>query len=472
MRDNFTQSFISKELREHQKNVLIEMQMALMPETQLVVEALNHRDRINRQIAELQKTRQEKQMMNRAHEEMMMGEYIHKKAALANMSSYNTNYYGNLFIAQVKNAIQPYSREDTTIPDDGLRGTMNAIIENYNKLSEQLKENAITIELNKRPEWQEHIEQRNLEMHDLNVQISRLVEKRDKEPAKQRAEFIKKCGDPDCRGFLSTRWKCGLCEKQTCKDCHEVIKCDENDPPHVCDPNVVETIKLLKTDTKNCPGCQTSITKIDGCDQMWCTQCKTGFSWSTGKIELKLHNPHYYEWRRQNGGLDREPGDNQQCVTPADIFNSIQNSVVIENNLKMELTEKCRQCIHNSAYNTNPQIPDFEMYRIQYLRNFIDVEEFKSTLIRLNKAYSKKHELYTVYQLLETTFTDIMRRFCMNFQDTSVLSELNTIIEYVNGCFADIAYSYGSTTKHVVGRNMSVSKVSMRRANDIETERD
>jgi len=470
LRDNFTQSFISKELREHQKNVLVETQMALMPETQLVVEALNRRDRINRQIAELQKSRQEKQMMNRAYAEMTMGEYTHKKAALASMTSWHTNYYGNLFITQVKNAIEPYSREGATIPDDGLRDTMNAILENYNKLSEQLKENAITIETSKRPEWQEHIDQRNAEMHDLNVQISRLVEKRDKGPAKQRAEFIKKCGDPECRGFLSTRWKCGLCEKQTCTDCHEVIRCGENDPPHVCDPNVVETIKLLKTDTKNCPSCQTSITKIDGCDQMWCTQCKTGFSWSTGKIEMKLHNPHYYEWRRQNGGLDREPGDNQQCVTATDIFNNILNSVAIENNLKLELIEKCRQCIHNSAYNTNPHIPDFEIYRIQYLRNYIDVGEFKSTLIRLNKAYSKKHELYTVYELLSTTFTDIMRRYCMNFQDTSVLAELNTIIEYVNGCFADIAYSYGSTTKHVVGRDMSVSKVSMRRTNDIETD--
>lgn len=471
LRDNFTQTFISKELREHQKNILVETQMALMPETQLVVEALNRRDRINAKIAELSRTRHEKQMLNRAYEQMTMGEYTQKKLAISQMTSWHTNYYGNLFMTQLKSAIEPYEREGATIPDDGLRAAMTAIIDNYSKLADKLKENAITIELNKRPEWQAHIDQRNAEMHDLNVQITRLVEKRDKGPARQRAEFIKKCGDPECRGFLSTRWKCGLCEKQTCMDCHE-IKHDDDDNPHVCDPNVVETIKLLKTDTKNCPSCQTSITKIDGCDQMWCTQCKTGFSWSTGKIEMKLHNPHYYEWRRQNGGLDREPGDNQQCVTPTDIFNNILNSVAIELNLKTELIEKCRQCIHNSAYNQNPPIPDFEIYRIQYLRNQIDVEDFKSTLIRLNKAYSKKHELYTVYELLATTFSDIMRRFCMNFQDTSVLAELNTIIDYVNGCFADIAYSYGSTTKHVVDRDMSVSKVSTRRINNIETETD
>lgn len=468
LRDNFTQSFISKELREHQKNVLVETQMALMPETQLVVEAMNRRDRINAKISALTQIRREQQMTNRAYAEMTMGEYTHKKAAIVQMNSWHTNYYGNLFITQLGTAIEPYERAGATIPDDGLRATMTAIIDNYSKLADQLKANAITIETSKRPEWQAHIDQRNAEIHDLNVRITNLVNKRDKGPAKQRAEFIKKCGDSECRGFLSTRWKCGLCEKQTCTDCHEV-KNDDDDEPHVCDPNLVETIKLLKTDTKNCPGCQEGIFKIDGCDQMWCTGCKTGFSWSTGKIEMKLHNPHYYEWRRQNGGLEREAGDNQQCVTPTDIFNNIINSV-IDADLKTELVEKCRQCIHNSAYNANPNIPDFEINRIQYLKRQIDLEEFKSTLIRSNKAYSKKHELYTVYELLSTTFTDIMRRFCMNFQNTSVLAELNTIIEYVNGCFADIAYSYGSTTKHVVAGDMSVSKVSMRRTNDIETD--
>jgi hypothetical protein len=42
LRDNFTNSFISKGLREHEKKVIIETQMSLMPETQLVVERINH----------------------------------------------------------------------------------------------------------------------------------------------------------------------------------------------------------------------------------------------------------------------------------------------------------------------------------------------------------------------------------------------------------------------------------------------
>lgn len=454
LRDNFTNSFISKGLREHEKKVIIETQMSLMPETQLVVERINHQNRINKKIKELIHIRSAKQREIKEYNTTTMGEYNNKKEAIANMSNFHTNYYGNQFITQIKNAIGAYKRDDTVIPDDGLLNSMSAILENYNKLSEQLQANSITIECNKKVEWDEHIEKNTNELNEIKSRLVRLENNRDRAHDTSRREFIKKCGDPECRGFLSTKWKCGLCEKKTCIDCHEVIN---DNITHVCDNNVVETIKLLKTDTKNCPKCQTNIFKIDGCDQMWCTQCKTGFSWSTGKIEMKLHNPHYYEWRRQNMGvIEREPGDNQQCITPNDILDNIISSN-IEDELKTELIEMCRYNIQNSVYFTNPNVPNFETYRIQYLNKGIDIEELKSNLIRVNKAYSKKQELYTVYNLLSITFTDIMNRFCMEL-NKSILNELDTIIEYVNGCFDEISYSYGSNIKISVDNHMIIYK--------------
>jgi len=79
-----------------------------------------------------------------------------------------------------------------------------------------------------------------------------------------RAKFVRACPDPDCRGFLSSQWKCGICEKWTCPTCHEV-KGTERDIEHVCDPNNVATAQLLATDTKPCPKCGEGIFKIDGC---------------------------------------------------------------------------------------------------------------------------------------------------------------------------------------------------------------
>jgi hypothetical protein len=42
---------------------------------------------------------------------------------------------------------------------------------------------------------------------------------------------------------------------------------------------------------------------------MWCIECKTAFSWSKGTVEVGMvHNPHYYQWMRQNGGMPRTDG--------------------------------------------------------------------------------------------------------------------------------------------------------------------
>ena len=125
----------------------------------------------------------------------------------------------------------------------------------------------------------------------------------------QRAEFVRACPDSECRGFLSTQWKCGICQKWACPECHE-IKGLTRDVEHTCNPDNVATARLLANDTKPCPNCRTGIFKIDGCDQMWCTQCHTAFNWRTGRIEQVVHNPHYFEWLRRNGSeVPRNPGD-------------------------------------------------------------------------------------------------------------------------------------------------------------------
>jgi len=74
-------------------------------------------------------------------------------------------------------------------------------------------------------------------------------------------KFIRKCPVADCRGFLSTKWKCGTCETNICNKCNEV-----NDITHIeCKPENVATMELINKDTKPCPKCGTMIFKISGC---------------------------------------------------------------------------------------------------------------------------------------------------------------------------------------------------------------
>lgn len=73
--------------------------------------------------------------------------------------------------------------------------------------------------------------------------------------------FTHKCPRESCTGFLSKMWKCAVCSKYTCKDCHE----PKNDG-HECDPNTIETVKHLEShEYRKCPKCTMSIYKIEGC---------------------------------------------------------------------------------------------------------------------------------------------------------------------------------------------------------------
>lgn len=99
------------------------------------------------------------------------------------------------------------------------------------------------------------IEERYQLIHRLEHDLNR------RNPQVERRLFIRKCPNMDCRGFLSSQWKCNLCNRRTCKECNECIVDDE----HKCNPDNVETAKLLAQDSKPCPTCGELIFKIDGC---------------------------------------------------------------------------------------------------------------------------------------------------------------------------------------------------------------
>ena len=132
-----------------------------------------------------------------------------------------------------------------------------------------------------------------------------------KETREKRA-FVMPCPASGCRGFLSTSYKCGICDIYCCPDCHE-IKGINREAPHTCDTNTLATVRAIKKECRNCPDCGTNIFKIEGCDQMYCTNCNTAFSWKTGQKVTNgvIHNPHYFEYlRAANGGvMPRNPGD-------------------------------------------------------------------------------------------------------------------------------------------------------------------
>jgi len=122
--------------------------------------------------------------------------------------------------------------------------------------------------------------------------------------------FVMQCQNNGCRGMLTTQYKCDLCTKFTCTKCFVCIV-DGTRDEHECKTEDVATVEELRKNTRPCPSCGARISKIDGCDQMWCIECKTAFSWSKGTVETgTVHNPHYYQWMREHGGMPPTQGNN------------------------------------------------------------------------------------------------------------------------------------------------------------------
>jgi len=102
------------------------------------------------------------------------------------------------------------------------------------------------------------------------------------------------CPAPNCLGFISHTHVCVLCSCEICPDCHEICKSSSQ---HRCDPGTVASIKAVFQEAKPCPKCSALISKTEGCDQMFCTQCNTTYSWLTNDlIKGPVHNPHYFQW--------------------------------------------------------------------------------------------------------------------------------------------------------------------------------
>jgi len=83
-------------------------------------------------------------------------------------------------------------------------------------------------------------------------------------PEEEKKKFIRRCTRDGCQGFLSTAWKCGICEYYSCSKCFK-NKTKKQDDPHECTKEDLETAELIKKDCKPCPNCGEFIMKTSGC---------------------------------------------------------------------------------------------------------------------------------------------------------------------------------------------------------------
>lgn len=213
---------------------------------------------------------------------------------------------------------------------------------------------------------------------------------------KESVKFKYPCPVDECRGFISLKGHCGICECKVCTKCNQIM-----DAEHECNPNDIASFELIKKETKPCPKCGERIQKISGCDQMWCAAEKTPgqpcgclFSWKTGQIETGKvnHNPEYYKFIKTHGLQIRNPGD-IVCggLIPFHMFNGILSKIPKMKNMHY-VNEKFKD------------IFDIEKFKI-YSKYILDIgqTQAQNVLSVLSSFHRAIGDLTYILQRLRTT---------------------------------------------------------------------
>jgi hypothetical protein len=304
------------------------------------------------------------------------------------------------------------------------------------------------------------------------------------------------CPHEGCRGFLSTQYKCELCENYTCPHCLEVIGISK-EIPHTCNPDNVASAEFIKKDSKPCPQCGIRIHKIQGCSQMWCTQCHVAFDYNTLKIDTgRVHNPEYYRYMRENnlnGTAPRNPGDLvcggiiqlyqlTRTILPIikqAIITSNPDKIALDNNTEYEIYCKYLNDIHriisHIAFYDLPRIrtnvntlENNRNLRISYILSEITKHEFADKVYRSDIKRKRERELLHIYELLNLVGTE---NFNTLYNDSRELGSkrkitideaskflesldekikvLDNLRDYTNKRFAKISVTYNLTVLNI-----------------------
>lgn len=293
------------------------------------------------------------------------------------------------------------------------------------------------------PAYYEHqrIRRLFLPIHTLLHSYGREIETTETAVKKVARTFLKGCPVADCRGFLSTQWKCGLCETKVCKDCHEPTTED-----HLCDPDKVKSVELIEKETRPCPKCASLIYKVSGCDQMFCTECQTPFSWKTGQIETgHIHNPHYFEWARKNGTTIPRAGAGI-LVCGMD-NNAIREALFARTHWRIPDSDEKKQ---NDALRSRYQLIEHMRHRVierrrmiddiftedskralrvQYLVKEITQEDWKKILQEKEHTLHRERSRYQLLEMYVNACYDIMNTFLAS-TSLDVLTQLNALLVF------------------------------------------
>lgn len=416
--ENTTKDFVNNKWREARKEVLVGIEISKLPATQESAQQYNIRlQRIEDTKTEVANSIDLAKTVLEIPEDKSLNEYLE----------------------YVKTKIVSYrkKRDNREYSRDKRKEYREKVI----KYTEKRKELVKIIRLNKTQNQEILYLQRDLEQYEnlmtqFDEDVVGHVDHVNHKESTERRSFIMPCPFDKCNGFLSSGYKCGLCNKKICPTCH--VKLDDSKDEHVCQKEAVDTVKMINSETKPCPKCGARISKINGCDQMWCICCKTAFSWNTGMVVVgeRIHNPEYFRWMREREIPIPRAEDQIDCNErpSVNLFHAIRRQFSPdEYTLALNLIQKME---HFSAMIIQNQTSNRDL-RVAFLTNRITKEKMKISILKRERFSMKTRFINGIYQLIVDVLTDILRKIRdtpSNF--TSLYVEAINLCNYSNEQFS------------------------------------
>lgn len=395
-----TKSWVNKEYKNHREEVLLERQKAMLPETQKYVESHNQINKNRESVAKLEtelreEYRKHQIRIDQIYKEMKDAKELYRmKQAVYEHNSFEHRHFLN---SDNADEVQPGKPDETNNLD----------------LEEEREKNII---------------------HG-------------------------NCPVAECRGFIGRGWVCGVCETRICSRCMEIKEYTDKITGigHVCDEEVRKNVESLKKETKLCPGCHAPVFKSSGCYQIWCTQCHTTFHYSTGEIITteRIHNPHYTEYllnNQVNGNANRCGG-----IDFTELRRAIKKEefITYKGKVKYKNSNRLKKMLSVLNYvneimgrrllvRTNSE-KLFRRLRIDFMRNYINEEDFKIQIQRLEKAVDKEDDIIQIREMFCNVVQDYLQMIIEKKLDEKDAEEkIQELIFYSNEQLELINKNYNS----------------------------
>jgi hypothetical protein len=417
-------SFFKNEYRKHTNKNSIEEQLSLLPDTQSDVEIIIQKEKAQQEI---------KHLINLEYEikdKISKIEYELTKGIIEDIT-----------IKNLKDIDETYKKEQEKPKKN--RITKTAIKKQLTKYKKTIKKEALEIlKTIKNEKCKEEINS----IKEINNKII-ILRKIINNNTKNKIIYNRPCSNKNCNGMLKYQSNlCGICNYITCSKCLEAY--NKNNTEHTCDPDNIKTAELIKKDTKYCPKCNFGITKISGCDVMFCTQCNTSFNWKTSEILTKnLHNPHYIEYLRKNGNAREKQNMVNNCIANPTITDfDIRRFINIEKFCeKVELFKPFNKIIsigvrniqyilhiNDEVQRLRDKIRKYEKLnkeaRINLLLNKIKHEEFEKSVIK--NCYEIR--IFKQKEQICSTITDISTELIFNISNNELMAINNSIFSILD----------------------------------------